>query len=111
MSMMPSSQERKTRLVVVGNGMVGHRFLDLLAQREQAGTFDVTVFGEEPRAAYDRVNLSAFFDGKSAADLSLVQPGQYEAAGFRFLASERVTAIDRATKTVVAASGRTVPYD
>ena len=74
------------RLVVVGNGMVGHRFLEILADRAAAGTpppFEVTVIGEEPRAAYDRVGLSTFFDGKSADDLSLVRPGQYEAAGLR----------------------------
>ncbi|MBC8132820.1 MAG: nitrite reductase large subunit [Deltaproteobacteria bacterium] len=105
------SQSQKPRLVVVGNGMVGHRFLEVLANAGQSKGFDVTVFGEEPRAAYDRVNLSAFFDGRSADDLTLPQPGQYEAEGYRVLLNERVDAIDRPSKSVVTATGRNVPYD
>ncbi len=62
-------EERRTlRLVVVGNGMVSHRFLELVAARaaEDAGAaFEVTLVGEEPRLAYDRVGLSTFFDGRT----------------------------------------------
>src|SRR6202043_1026430 len=59
----------RPRLVVVGNGMVGQRFLEALSP--DTG-FSTTVIGEEPRPAYDRVQLSAFFSGKTAEDLSLV---------------------------------------
>src|SRR5438445_299191 len=48
------------QLVIVGNGMVGHRLVELC---RDAGQFDITVVGEEPRPAYDRVNLTKFFDG------------------------------------------------
>ena len=101
----------KKRIVVVGNGMVGHRFLETLIDRGLAPGLDVTVFGEEPLAAYDRVNLSAFFDGRTAEDLSLCRPGQYESAGFTLLKSERVVGVDRPSRTVVTASGLKVPYD
>ena len=57
------------RIAVIGNGMVGQRFLEQLAER---GEHEVTVFCEEPRPAYDRVQLTSFFSGKSAADLSVV---------------------------------------
>jgi nitrite reductase (NADH) large subunit len=100
-------------LVVVGNGMVGHRFLDLLAAwqaKAETPRFDVTVIGEEPRVAYDRVGLSAFFDGRSAEEMSLVRPGQYEAAGFVVRLSARVTRIDRERRVVVAGDEE-VPYD
>src|SRR5262245_22919725 len=100
-----------SRVVVIGNGMVGHRFVDLLAARGLTSRFQVTIFGEEPRAAYDRVNLSGFFDGKTADDLAMGNADAYRAAGFEVLFGDRVVAIDRPTKTVVAASGRTVPYD
>jgi nitrite reductase (NADH) large subunit len=103
--------ETRQRIVVVGNGMVGHRFLDRLAERGEVGGCEVTVIGEEPRRAYDRVNLSAFFDGKTAEDLSLCAPGRYESAGFRVLGGDRVASIDRAAGTVTTASGVTVPYD
>src|SRR5262245_60317576 len=99
------------RVVVVGNGMVGHRFVDLLAARGLTSRFQVTIFGEEPRAAYDRVNLSGFFDGKTADDLAMGNADQYRAAGFEVVFGDRIVAIDRPSKTVVAASGRKVPYD
>ena len=103
----------RDRLVVVGNGMVGHRFLEFLGERVAAtgrAPFDVTVLGEEPRLAYDRVGLSAFFDGKTPEDLALVRPGQYEAAGFTVRLSTRGRRIDRARR-VVEVDGGEIPYD
>ncbi|HXU06501.1 MAG TPA: FAD-dependent oxidoreductase, partial [Polyangia bacterium] len=100
-------------MVVVGNGMVGHRFLEMLGERATAAgqaPFDVTIIGEEPRLAYDRVGLSAFFDGKTADDLALARPGQYEAAGFAVRLSTRVRRIDR-KRRVVEADGAEIPYD
>src|SRR5262245_59255746 len=103
--------ETAHKVVVVGNGMVGHRFLERLAAREDAGRFAVTVIGEEPRRAYDRVNLSALFDGKSAEDLSLGAPDLYERAGFRVVAGDAVAGVDRAAATVTTASGLVLAYD
>ena len=65
-------------IVVIGHGMVGHKFLEQLHALGVADA-NVTVLCEEPRAAYDRVHLSEFFSGKSAEDLSLVAPGFFEA--------------------------------
>jgi nitrite reductase (NADH) large subunit len=62
------------RVVVVGNGMVGQRFVEAVRSRDAAGRVQVTVLAEETRPAYDRVRLSAFFDGASAEDLSLHTP-------------------------------------
>jgi nitrite reductase (NADH) large subunit len=101
----------RQRIVVVGNGMVGHRFLTTLVDRGVAADCEVTVFAEEPRPAYDRVYLSTFFDGKTAEDLSLCQPGQYEAAGFRLVLGDKATSIDRAARTVTTASGQSIAYD
>src|SRR3954470_9199948 len=101
----------RQRIVVVGNGMGGHRLLRTLVDRGVAADCEVTVFAEEPRPAYDRVYLSTFFDGKTAEDLSLCQPGQYEAAGFQLVLGDKATSIDRAAKTVTTASGRSIAYD
>jgi len=101
---------RPHRIVVAGNGMVGHRFLEILAERGD-GAFEVTIFGEEKRRAYDRVYLSTFFDGKTAEDLTLGQPGQYEAAGFRLILGDKATSIDRHAKVVTSQAGVKVPYD
>lgn len=99
------------KLVVVGNGMVGHAFLDKLVQSPAYADYQVTVFGEEPRVAYDRVYLSAFFSGKTAADLSLVPPGFYEQHGFTIRLNEKVVSIDGAAKTVTTSTGDTLSYD
>ena len=77
-------------VVVIGNGMVGHHLLEQLAPRRRArARLDVTVIGEEPRLAYDRVNLSKFFEGKTAADLSLASAEEYAARRLRGAAGRR----------------------
>ena len=49
----------KTNLVIIGNGMVGHRFIEELIDKMQFNQFNITIFCEEPRIAYDRVHLSS----------------------------------------------------
>src|SRR5690242_21224678 len=97
------------RVVVVGNGMVGHRFLEVLKERD--ATIELTTFCEEPRLAYDRVNLSAYFAGKSAADLALGRIEGYRNAGIEVHVGDKAIAIDRAAKIVTSQSGRSVAYD
>jgi nitrite reductase (NADH) large subunit len=99
------------RLVVIGNGMVGHRLLTELAETGALEHVEVTVLGEEPRTAYDRVALSSFFDGRSAEDLSLVEDGFFERHGITLHLGDAVTDIDRDARTVTTASGALLPYD
>ena len=47
-------------VVVIGNGMVGHRFIERLVGCDEAKKYSVVTFCEEPRAAYNRVNLRSF---------------------------------------------------
>ncbi|NML47527.1 nitrite reductase large subunit [Ramlibacter sp. G-1-2-2] len=98
------------KIVVIGHGMVGHKFLESLQDSSLAGA-QVTVLCEEPRPAYDRVHLSEFFSGRSAADLSLVAPGFFERSGFVLRLNARATAIDRVARTVTASTGEVLPYD
>jgi len=102
---------RNPRLVVVGHGMVGHRLLQELVDRGAHERWSITVVGEEPVPAYDRVHLSAVFDGATSDDLSLVAPGFAEAHGIEQLTGDEVVAIDRAARVVATAAGRTLPYD
>jgi len=99
----------KMRVVVIGNGMVGHRFIE--AAVTSGADLDITAFCEEPRIAYDRVHLTEFFSGRGAEALSLVESGFYERHGVRVLIGDAAVAIDRAAKTVTAGSGTVVPYD
>ena len=54
------------RIIVVGNGMVGHHFIDQFIQQDKMAEVQITTFSEESRLAYDRVQLSAYFSGKTA---------------------------------------------
>ena len=98
-------------IVVVGNGMVGHKFLDLMIRRGAAQQVRLVTFCEEPRLAYDRVNLSGYFSGKSAEELSLVAPGLYEENGVEVYVGDRVTAIDRTRRCVISAQNVCIDYD
>ncbi|WP_374263339.1 nitrite reductase large subunit NirB [Zoogloea sp.] len=98
------------KIIVVGHGMVGHKFLEALHALQRANV-EVTVLGEEPRPAYDRVHLSEFFAGKTADDLSLVAPDFFADSGFALRLNTRATAIDRRNKTVTTADGDVLPYD
>ena len=98
-------------LVVVGNGMVGHKFLELMVQKDVSQEWNLVTFCEEPRVAYDRVNLSGYFSGKTAADLTLVEPGYYQENNIEIHIGDRVVAINRDNKTVTSANGIEISYD
>jgi nitrite reductase (NADH) large subunit len=95
-------------LVVVGNGMVGHRLVQAVRDRDTGGTWRVTVLGEETRPAYDRVALSSYVDGKSAEELTL--PVVDDPLVVSHLGDPAV-ALDRDARVVRTASGRELPYD
>ncbi|MFG1897207.1 nitrite reductase large subunit NirB [Micromonospora zamorensis] len=88
-------------LVVIGNGMVGQRFVDALRARDPEGRWRVTVLAEERRPAYDRVRLSAYFDGVGENELNLYTPHD----GVRLRLGEPATAIDRARQVVTTGVG------
>lgn len=102
------------KLIVIGHGMVGHKFLEtLFADAQAADGVDVTVLCEEARPAYDRVHLSSFFSGTTADALSLVAPGFFErhAGRIDLKLNARAVAIDRAARTVTLADGAVLDYD
>lgn len=98
------------KIVVIGNGMVGYKFCDKLVQK--AGhDFEITVFGEEIRPAYDRVHLSEFFSGKTADDLSLTSRQWYIDNGITLYLGDPVRCIDRISQTVRSHNNIVVYYD
>ena len=101
-----NTQPRK--IVVVGNGMVGHHFVDEMAKHEG---YEITVLSAEDRLAYDRVHLSEYFSGKTAEDLAMTSPAYYNEIGVNFFTNAKVTHIDKAAKEVTTESGETYAYD
>ncbi|MCF2501830.1 nitrite reductase large subunit NirB [Dyadobacter sp. CY107] len=101
-----------THIVVIGNGMVGYKFCEkLLAKKKIGQQITLTVFGEEPRVAYDRVHLSEYFAGKTADDLTLASADWYADNGIRLFLSDPVVDIDREEKLVRSHHGHIVYYD
>ncbi|AMO69550.1 nitrite reductase large subunit NirB [Zhongshania aliphaticivorans] len=101
----------KQRLLIIGNGPVGHQFIESIIESGQGGQFDITVIGEEPRPAYDRVHLTAWFETREAASLNMVKDGFYSDNNITALTHEKVIAIDRAAQTVSTDKGEQYAYD
>ncbi|WP_406232462.1 nitrite reductase large subunit NirB [Nocardia sp. NBC_01009] len=97
--------------VVVGHGMVGHRFVEALRSRDEAGQWQVVILSEERLPAYDRVGLSSYVGVWDATALAL--PGN-EYAGddlVELRLGQRAEAIDRAARKVTTSAGDTIAYD
>ena len=101
----------KKRIIVVGNGMVGHKFIDNLVNHADAGQYQVITFSEEPRLAYDRVQLSKYFSGSTADDLMLTSTDYYNEKGVQYILSDKVVDLDFENKEILTASGRREAYD
>lgn len=104
-----SSTGPTRHVVVVGAGMVAHRFVESLLSRAD-DTWRVTVVGDEPRHPYDRVGLTSFFAGASTEDLELDR-SPFDDARVRFLRGRTVTGIDRDAGEVLLDSGERIGYD
>lgn len=102
-----------TRLVIVGNGMVGYKFLEKLVEHPlyKQGDFEITVFGEEVRPAYDRVHLSAFFENKNADTLEMTPSGWYAEHGINLILGTLIKALDASEKIITTHKGEKYQYD
>ena len=98
-------------IIVVGNGMVGYKFCEKLVDKSKAQNYRVIVFGEEPRPAYDRVHLSAYFENEDAKALEMSPRSWYEENGIKLISNERVVEIRKDLKEVVTASQEAYSYD
>ncbi|WP_042172150.1 nitrite reductase large subunit NirB [Streptomyces sp. NBRC 110035] len=98
-------------IVLVGHGMVGQRFLEALAERGLTATHRVVVLCEEPRPAYDRVQLTSYFSGRTAEDLSMTDLAFLEEHGIELHIGDPAETVDREARRVTARSGLAVDYD
>lgn len=98
----------RTRVVVVGHGMVGSRFVEELVQRAP-DRFDVTVLGAEEYEPYNRVLLSEVVAG--AADVASLTLPRTTLPGVTVRPGAVVTRIDRAARTVHVTAGSPAPLD
>jgi assimilatory nitrate reductase electron transfer subunit len=93
--------------------MVGARFIEEVRRRDPVGArVQLTVFGAEPRPAYNRVLLSSVLAGGLSTDQVRLQgPGWADEHRVRLSAGVRVTEIDRTDRRVWRDDGASEPYD
>ena len=101
----------RKNLVVIGNGMVGHRFCEKMAEYGGAQAYQIIVLGEEPRPAYDRVNLTGFFEKRDAGELALAGAAWYRENEITLYTGKHATAVDRENQVVHTACGSRIPYE
>ena len=102
---------KKLKLVMVGNGMAGVRTLEELIKLTP-DLYDITVFGAEPYANYNRILLSPVLSGEQTIkEIMLNDVDWYEANGITLHLNKKITHIDRMKREVVSAEGARAPYD
>ncbi|MEW2017004.1 nitrite reductase large subunit NirB [Rhodococcus sp. NPDC076796] len=97
--------------VVVGHGMVGHRFVEALRARDEAAEWKITILCEEALAAYDRVGLSSYVGAWDHKELALAGNDYPGDTLVEMRTGVRAERIDRDHRTVVTSAGDTVEYD
>jgi len=107
----PADTPSPRHLVVVGGGMVAHRLVEALRDRDTAGTWRTTILAEEPRPPYDRVALTTYFSGRRPEDLHLGHDELWSDPLVTLRKGTPATAIDRQARTVTDDLGRTERYD
>ena len=100
----------KAKLVVIGNGMVGHHFIERAIEQGLHEQFEIHVFAEENRPAYDRVYLSSYFEHKDVSKLNLVDLTSYEAAQIQLHLNQRIIDIDAANQCITTEAGVQIDY-
>ncbi|MFZ2528324.1 MAG: nitrite reductase large subunit NirB [Rhodococcus sp. (in: high G+C Gram-positive bacteria)] len=101
----------RKNVVVVGHGMVGHRFVEALRARDEHDVWSVTVLSEETQPAYDRVGLSSYVGSWDPKELALAG-NTYDGDGLVDLRlGTRAASVDRDARTVTTDTGEVIGYD
>ncbi|SDP92012.1 nitrite reductase (NADH) large subunit [Actinopolyspora xinjiangensis] len=98
-------------LVIIGHGMVGHRLIEEIRERDTAENWRIVVLGEEAHPAYDRVALSSYMAETTAEGLSLLTPETRRDRRVELLTGVGATAIDRTERRVSITTGDSLHYD
>ena len=102
---------QKLKLVMIGNGMAGVRTLEELL-KIAPDLYDITVFGAEPHANYNRILLSPVLAGEmTLKDIMLNDVDWYAANNITLHLGKKIVKIDRRARRVIAADGTEAEYD
>src|SRR4051812_47867934 len=101
----------RKKLAIIGNGMGTCRLLDELVARNAQHLYEITVYGDEPGGAYNRIQLGKVLAGEAPNAIVTKPPEWYDRHGMRLLASTRVTKLDIRRKEVLTEDGLGRRYD
>ncbi|SIS05320.1 nitrite reductase large subunit NirB [Williamsia sterculiae] len=101
---------RKT-VVVIGHGMVGHRFVQAMRDRDVTGAWRIVVLSEESAPAYDRVALSSYVGAWDRDALALSGNRYDDDTSVELRLGEGAAAVDRDDRRVVTTMGIEIDYD
>jgi nitrite reductase (NADH) large subunit len=102
---------KKSRLVMVGNGMAGVRTLEELLKIAPE-LYDITVFGAEPHPNYNRILLSPVLAGEQTLDEIVLNSWEWYSDNHITLhAGKKVVEVDRVRRVVRATDGTEAEYD
>ena len=102
---------KKLKLVMVGNGMAGVRTLEELL-KIAPDIYDITVFGAEPYANYNRILLSPVLAGEQTIqDIMLNDVDWYADNNITLHLGKKISKIDRVKRCVIAEDGTVAEYD
>lgn len=99
------------KIIVIGNGMVGYKFCEKFIAQSGSEAFQLTVFGEEPRPAYDRVHLSEYFENQDSKALEMAPKSWYDKNNITLITGVRISDIHRNSKTVTTVHDVNYKYD
>jgi nitrite reductase (NADH) large subunit len=102
---------KKQKLILVGNGMAGVRFLEELIKHE-THPYDITVFGSEPHGGYNRIMLSPLLSGEQTLEDIVTHPVEwYRQNNIDLKTGKTIVTIDRHSKQLTDIDGETYSYD
>jgi nitrite reductase [NAD(P)H] large subunit len=101
----------KQKLILIGNGMAGTRFLEKLFEQKNC-SYDITVFGSEPHGGYNRILLSPLLSGEQTLNDIVTHPVEwYENNNINFQKGKTIVSVDRENKLVSDIDGHDYSYD
>jgi hypothetical protein len=108
----------KKSVVVIGNSMVGQRFMENLINLNKDKTCTISTFCKELHAAYNRVKLTLYFEMWDPLALSMTPDYNgdscmpwYKKNNVKLLLNDKAVLINIQSKMIVGASGKTLDYN
>lgn len=108
---MSKPERSKRRLSLIGNGMAACRLLDELTARGAEQRYEITVYGDEPRGAYNRIQLGKVLAGAQPDVITTKPASWYADRGITFRSGVAVKRLDTAKKMLETWEGETARYD